>query len=288
MTDFEQIRILDNFYQTSSFFPMPVVLVSTLADSGLTNLGPYSLCFPHLIAGEDKYAMMLICREDSNTATNIKRTGVCAINFIPDEKKFMENCVVLGFPGETTEEKMQNSIFTLISSMRSDNGNGGNYPEVVEESIQIFECTWDQSYPHQLIPGCDNFLLKVDNIHLRKKYKEAIIRGMDDKSFPNLPIDFGFRDNIHFWFAEIKKPYKVRIPEDKGTNVNTVMYAAKRFDPSVEWTEEAAEKIVNVPRVFLKRVLDGVVKAAKEEGVTIITADFMDKVRDKRSDEKNN
>lgn len=90
MTDFEQIKILDNFYQTSSFFPMPVVLVSTLADTGQTSLGPYSLCFPHLIAGMDKYAMMLICREDSNTAMNIKRTGVCAINFIPDDKKFMD------------------------------------------------------------------------------------------------------------------------------------------------------------------------------------------------------
>ncbi|MBN2230702.1 MAG: hypothetical protein JW779_14025 [Candidatus Thorarchaeota archaeon] len=141
MTDFEQIRILDNFYQTSSFFPVPVVLVSTLAEKGQTNLGPYSLCFPHLIARESKYAMMLICREDSNTAMNIKRTGVCALNFIPDEKRYMENCVVLGFSGETTEEKMVNSIFTLMPSMRPDNGNGSNYPEVVEESVQIFECT---------------------------------------------------------------------------------------------------------------------------------------------------
>ncbi len=288
MTDFEQIKILDNFYQTSSFFPMPVVLVSTMAETGQTNLGPYSLCFPHLIAEEDKYAMMLICREDSNTAMNIKRTGICAINFIPDDKKYMENCVVLGFPGETTEEKMTNSVFSLIPSMRPDNGNGRNYPEVVKEAIQIFECTWDKSYPHKLIQGCDNFLLKVNSIHLQKKYKEAIIRGMDEKSFPNLPIDFGFRDNIYFWFAEVKKPYKVRIPEDKGTNINTVMYAAKRFDPSVEWTEEAAEKIVNVPRIFLKRVFEGVVKAAKEEGITVITPEFMDKVRDKRSDEKNN
>jgi flavin reductase (DIM6/NTAB) family NADH-FMN oxidoreductase RutF len=288
MTDFEQIKILDNFYQTSSFFPMPVVLVSTLADTGQTNLGPYSLCFPHLIAEEDKYAMMLICRDDSNTAMNIKRTGLCAINFIPDEKKYLENCVVLGFPGETTDEKMANSAFTLIPSMREDNGDNRNYPEVVEEAIQIFECTWDRSYPHRLIQGCDNFLLKVNSIHLQKKFKEAIVRGMDEKSFPSLPIDFGFRDNIYFWFAETKRPYKVRIPEDKGTNLNTVMYAAKRFDPSVEWTEAAAEKIVNVPRIFLKRVFEGVVKAAKEEGITVITPEFMDKIRDKRSDEKNN
>ena len=39
--DFEDVRMLDNFYQTSSFFPMPVVLVSTLSEEGQTNLGPY-------------------------------------------------------------------------------------------------------------------------------------------------------------------------------------------------------------------------------------------------------
>lgn len=49
--EFTEVRILDNFYQTSSFFPMPVVLVSTVAESGQTNLGPYSLCFPHIITG---------------------------------------------------------------------------------------------------------------------------------------------------------------------------------------------------------------------------------------------
>jgi hypothetical protein len=38
--EFVDVRILDNFYQTSSFFPMPVLLVSTLNESGTTNLGP--------------------------------------------------------------------------------------------------------------------------------------------------------------------------------------------------------------------------------------------------------
>jgi hypothetical protein len=31
---FRNVRILDNFYQTSSFFPMPVVLVCTQSESG--------------------------------------------------------------------------------------------------------------------------------------------------------------------------------------------------------------------------------------------------------------
>ncbi|MGY5855988.1 MAG: hypothetical protein RTS72_05260, partial [Candidatus Thorarchaeota archaeon] len=187
--DFEDVRLLDNFYQSSAFYPMPVVLISTLSEEGQTNLGPYSLCFPHIIA--ERYAMMLITREDSNTAENIRRTGVCAINFIPDDKKFMENTVQLGWPGDTTEEKMKRSIFNLLPSMRSDNGNGGNYPEIVKESIQIFECTWDQSAEVIEAPGASNFVLDVNHIFMKKKYKEAIVRGMDDKSFPNLPIDWG-------------------------------------------------------------------------------------------------
>jgi flavin reductase (DIM6/NTAB) family NADH-FMN oxidoreductase RutF len=279
---FETIRILDNFYQTSSFFPMPVVLVSTLSEEGLTNLGPYSLCFPHIIAGGE-VAMMLIAREDSNTAMNIKRTKKCAINFIPDDKKYMENCVALGFPGETTEEKLKQSIFTLIPSMKKDNEKN---PEIVEEAVQIFECTWDDSFENKLIDGCDNFLLRIDHILLKSKYKEAILRGMDATGFPQLPIDYGYRDNIHFWFTKSSKPYAVKIPESKGTTLNTITYAAKRFDPSVEWTEEACAKLVKVPRIFLKRVFAGVVEAAKAEGVTVITPEFMDKVRDKRSEEK--
>jgi len=43
---------------------------------------------------------------------------------------------------------------------------------------------------------------------------------------------------------------------------------------------------VKVPRIFLNKVIEGVVKAAKEEGITVITPEFMDKVQDKRSSEK--
>ena len=40
MSSFENLRIVDNFYQTSAFFPMPTVIVSTLAQDGSTSLGP--------------------------------------------------------------------------------------------------------------------------------------------------------------------------------------------------------------------------------------------------------
>ena len=68
----------------------------------------------------------------------------------------------------------------------------------------------------------------------------------------------------------------------------TNAYAAKRFDPSITWDDEACAMILNVPRIFLNRVFKGVVEQAKEEGITHITPEFMAKVRNKRNAEKEN
>lgn len=87
MDQFKDLRIVDNFYQTSSFIPMPTILIGTVSESGQTNLGSYSLCFPYYIAGKDYYAMILEARNSSNTAQNILRTKKCSLNFIPDDKK---------------------------------------------------------------------------------------------------------------------------------------------------------------------------------------------------------
>lgn len=283
--EFTEVRIVDNFYQTSGFFPMPVMLVSTRSESGKTNLGPYSLCFPHIITGGHGHAMMLISRGSSNTAQNIIRTKVCALNFIPDKKRYMKNCVMLGFPGETTEEKMKHSIFTLMPSTRSSSQGHDSYPEIVQEAVQVFECTWDESYPlkHDEDLTESHFLLRIDKILLEEKWKRALLKG---KGFPALPIDYGYRDNVRFWFTKHSRPYKVPIPKGKGNPVEVVKYACDRFDPDIQWEDAACAKIVKVPRIFLNKVIEGVVKTAKEEGITVITPEFMDKVQDKRSSEK--
>ena len=62
MSSFENLRVVDNFYQTSLYFPMPTVIISTLCEDGTTNLGPYSLVQPYYVAGKDYYAMLLCCR----------------------------------------------------------------------------------------------------------------------------------------------------------------------------------------------------------------------------------
>ncbi|MDD5447335.1 MAG: hypothetical protein PHY36_05580 [Methanocellales archaeon] len=277
------VQILDNFYQVSGFFPMPVVLISTLAETGQTNLAPYSLCFPYLIIG--RHAMLLITRETSNTAQNIKRTGLCAINFIPDAKKYMRNCVMLGYPGETTEEKMRNNIFTLLPSTRAISNPDMKYPEIVEEAEQVFECTWLRDYP--LKPCGENqechFVLEIDKIVMKNKWKECLSRG---KGFPRLPIGYGYRDNLRFWFSRHNRSYAVSIPKEKGVSVEDVMYAAGRIDPDIKWQEAACAKMVKVPRIFLNQALKACVKAAKSEGLTEVTPELVDRVRDKRSGEK--
>ena len=105
MSSFKDLRIVDNFYQTSAFYPMPTILVSTLAEDGQTSLGSYSLCFPYYVAGKDYYAMLLETRNSSNTAQNILRSGTCALNFIEDSRANFREAVRLGFPGETCAEK---------------------------------------------------------------------------------------------------------------------------------------------------------------------------------------
>ena len=64
------------------------------------------------------------------------------------------------------------------------------------------------------------------------------------------------------------------------------MYAANRIDDVVKFSEDACQTLVKVPRVFLKLVLQGCVSWAKENNVTLLTAEHMKIINDKRSKEK--
>jgi flavin reductase (DIM6/NTAB) family NADH-FMN oxidoreductase RutF len=279
---FEEIRVLDNFYQTSSFYPMPVVLVSTVAETGQTNLGPYSLVFPYVIAGE--HAMMLISRSSSNTAQNIRRTGKATLNFVPDGKKFMRSCVELGFPGETTEEKMKRSVFSLINSIGKESDDEEEVrPQIVQEAIQVFECTWDDSYTYQPSEMESHFLLRIDRILMQESWKKCLVSG---KGFPRLPVDYGYRDNTNFWISRHTRPVAYGVPKGRGTNVESIIYQAGRLDPDIVWEKEACAKLTNVPRVFLKTVMQSANEEAKKRGESLITPALLDEIRDKRAQEK--
>ncbi len=301
MSSFKDLRIVDNFYQTSAYFPMPTVLVGTRSVSGLTNLGSYSLCFPYYIAGKDYYAMILECRNSSNTAQNILRDKKCSLNFIPDDKRFFREAVRLGFPGDTTEEKMKDCIFTLEDSFIDS-----TRPQIVAEAFQVFECSWDDSLedafndkpgqlegyepPYRNFNGITSkfgahFILKIDKILMKQKPYDAIINGVNAGDFPRVPVDYGYRDSTNFWCSPFKKPFPEKIQAKEG-DVDSVLYAAKRVDPDVTFTREACSKLTKIPRVFLKAALTQMVKIAKEEGISVIDEKAIEIINDKRHSEK--
>lgn len=304
MSSFKDLRIVDNFYQTSAFFPMPTILISTIDDEGKTTLGAYSLCFPYYIAGKDYYAMILECRNSSNTAQNILKRGVCALNFLEDNKKDFFETVKLGFPGETSKEKMKNCPFELEKGQAS-----GNRPLVIKKAYQVFECSWDDQLEDAYLDkvkvnkldgidgpyrnfngvtskfGC-HFILKIDKILMKEKYYNAIINGVKACNFPNVPVDYGYRDSTYFWYTKFKRPIKAPIPAGKEADIESVKYAANRIDDKIKFTDEACLKLVKVPRVFLKLVLQGCVNYAKENNITLIDGATMDKINDKRNQEK--
>ncbi len=302
MPNFKDLRMVDNFYQTSSFFPMPTILISTLDDEGQTTVGSYSLCFPYYVAGKDYYAMLLACRNSSNTAQNLLKRKHCALNFLPNNKKYFKETVRLGFPGDTSKEKMAKFSLSLESSHIDQ-----QRPNIVSEAFQVFECTWvseleeafhDQAGqlegyepPYRNFNGITSkfgahFILKIDKILMEKKYHQAIIDGVKANRFPHIPVDYGYRDNTHFWYATSKKYYCEPIPAKKEMDISSVRYAADRIDPNIHFTDEACQRLTRVPRIFLKAALDGCVKWAKENHVPEIGEKEMNIINDKRSKEK--
>jgi hypothetical protein len=304
---FQDLRIVDNFYQTSAFFPMPTILVGTLCEDGMTNLGSYSLCFPYYVAGKEYYAMVLECRNNSNTAQNLLRYGKCSLNFIPAKRRFFKEAVRLGFPGDTPQEKMKNCAFTLQEGLMAAECPGEARPQVVAEAFQVFECTWMSELddatgdspgqmdgypePYHDFNGITSkfgahFILRVDKILMKEKYRSAIVGGVSAGAFPPVPVDYGYRDSKSFWFTPMARPNREPIPKSKGISLDSVVYAAERIDPEVRFTPEACAKLVKVPRVFLNTVLSGCVKWARENNVTVIEPQHIDIINDKRAKEK--
>lgn len=310
MSGFKTIRPVDNFYQSSLFFPMPVVLISTLTDSGATTCGPYSLIAPFYIAGKEYYAFMLECRNSSNTAQDLIKHKKCVLNFLPDDRRSFAETVRLGWPGDTPEEKMKDFCFHFEDGARKAEDKNGSYPQVISEALQAVECTWVDTLDgaqddKPLADGADHyelekyhdfngitspygahFVLKIEKILMKEKYADAIINGVKTGDFPPLPVDYGYRDSKNFWFHKHRRMIAELLPQ-RQTTVESVRYAAKRLQTDVRFTDAALEKLVNVPRIFLPTALKGCVKWAEENGVKLIDVGEMEIINDKRSKEKN-
>ena len=270
-------------------------------------MGPYSLVQPYYVAGKDYYAMLLSCRNSSNTAQNILRNGKCALNFITDEPKYFKEAVKLSWPGDKPEDKMPKCNFRLETSMITEENPEDIRPMVLTDAIEAIECTWvreldgaDRDMPGELNgyegPYHDfngitskfgaHFILKIDKIIMKKKYRDAIINGVRAKDFPNLPVDYGYRDSKNFWFHK-KTKMRAELLQMRQASLESVRYAADRADDTVKFTDEALKTVLGVPRVFLPLVLKGCVDWAKENNVILIDENHMKIINDKRAKEKN-
>lgn len=301
---FKNVIVKDNFYQSSSFFPMPLTLIGTLDEKGeKTSFGAYSLIFPYYIAGKDYYAMVLECRNTSNTAKGLLRHGKCTINFLPFSKKNFKQHVDLGFPGDTPEEKMKNFMFTTIDGLSQEESKE-KCPKIIKEALQVFECTWvkeldnaenDKVQDEYFPPFHDfngitskygaHFILKIDHILIKDKYYNSIINGATRNNYCPLPTNWGYRDSKYFWCSGFRRPTPVGIP-NRAIDLTSLHYAAKRLNTDVVFTDDALKTLVKVPRPFLKLVLQGCVNWADENGVKVITEKEMKIISDKRSKEK--
>lgn len=306
MSKFRSIKPVDNFYQNNLFFPMPTVAVSTLCEDGMTTIGSYSLVFPYYIAGKDYYAMILECRNSSNTAQNVLRNGKCALNFITDERKAFRELVRLGFPGKTPEEKMKDCPFELVRGEAE-----GERPLILQDAYQVIECSWDDSLedgykskehigelegvepPYNNFNGITSkfgchFILKIDTILMREKFADELKNGLKKNSFPKVPVDYGYHDSKNFWY----KPFSGRraiaepIATSNASSVESVLYCAERLDTQVKFTREACELYVKIPRPFMKAALLQIAQIAEANNIRIIDRPAAERIAEIRKNKK--
>lgn len=284
---YQSVNPQDNFYQSAAFYPMPFALATTVSEMGHTSIGPYSLCFPLDIIEEP--SMLLVARSSSNTATNLRNGSKVALNFIEFRKSWLRHVVNLGYPGLDPAEKMKGIPFALTMSPNARYSNDQSYPLIMQDAFQVFECEVDGTFRYEPARATDPaavesyWRLKITNILLKESVHTRLI---EQKQFPDVPISYGFRHNdagdARFFFCSHNKPFAVHVPKPAGAERGHIYYVANKIDPQVRFNEEACGLLVDVPGVFLKVALKGIIKEAKAEGVTMVDTEFMKKCNAKR------
>jgi len=278
---FVESPMRDNWYQASSYYPSPFALITTVNENGETNIGPYQLTFPFEVIGGRSF--MLCSRQNSNTDLHLQRTKVAALNFVEFDKKALKNIVNMGYPGQTTEEKMQDNPYTLISSPTPGReADGDRFPHILKEAFQVYEVVVDSEQPIRDDGKTPSyFVLRIERILMKETWQKNLADGATQ--LPNIPLAYGFRDGAKFWFAEHKKPFWFPTPTDKGPKEESVLYEANRLDPdNVQFTRDACKQLTGIPKPFLKTALKGIIKQAKADGVELVDLDYVKKLNEER------
>jgi len=277
---FVESPMRDNWYQASSYYPSPFALITTVDENGDTNIGPYQLTFPfEVIKGR---SFMLCSRQNSNTDQHLKRTQVCALNYVEYDKKWLKKIVDLGYPGQATADKMKDSPFTLVDSPTPGReADGKRFPKILKEAFQVYECVVDVEQPVRNDGNTpEYFVLRIEKILMKETWAKNLADGAT--RLPQVPLAYGFRDGARFWFAEHKKPFWFPTPTDRGPKEESVLYEANRLDPEVKFTREACKQLTGIPKPFVKTALKGIIKRAKEDGVAEVDLDYVNKINAER------
>lgn len=277
---FVKMNVVDNFYQASAFIPMSFALVTTVHENGETGIGPHALLYPFGITLP--YSMMLISRHTSGTATNIRRNRKCALNYVPFDRDAFEGIATMGYPGMSLEDKAKANPYTMIDSPDADRAADPDFPQIIAEAFQVFECTWEDRFGlHDFRDDTgqkyeSHFNLMIDEILVRKEYAPGVEKG---DVYPDMPIFAGFRPETGFWFAETHEPFNVPLPKVEGMTSRHVFYVGNRIDPRIQFTRDACGKLTGIPRPFLKDALTGIVDSARKDGIAVIDEAYLEKIR---------
>jgi flavin reductase (DIM6/NTAB) family NADH-FMN oxidoreductase RutF len=277
---FDTVDLVDNFYQACAFIPMSFALVTTVHENGETGIGPHALLAPFSIT--QPYSMMLISRNNSGTAANIRRNGKCALNYVEYSEADLRGIAKMGYPGMSLADKEAANPYTMIDSPTPENAADPEFPKIIREAYQVMECTWDDSFGlHQVTDAKGNnydghFNLRIDQLLMQREFVPGIEQGA---IFPNMPIFMGFRANRGFWFAEHSEPYTIELPKIEGMEYQSIFYMANRINADVDFTEEACRKLVGIPQPFMREALSGIVDRALADGVACVDAAYLDTIR---------
>jgi hypothetical protein len=228
---------------------------------------------------------MVISRATSNTATNVKRTLKCALNFVEyRDEATIELILKLGFPGQTAKQKAEYNPFELIDSPTPGRESSDIYPKILADAYQVYECTLDvdriQENPILRDSRSAHLLLNIDNILLREEWMEQL-DGSGDR-MPHIPLTYGFRGGNTFWFGDSLPAYMKPMP-DMGANHEIVHYEANRLDDEVRFTMEACKQLKGIPNNFVRQVCQGIVNQAKKRGVTEVDEAFIIQLNSERA-----
>ncbi|MCP4000008.1 MAG: hypothetical protein GY727_03770 [Gammaproteobacteria bacterium] len=284
---FVRLHPKDNFYQSAGFFPMPFALITTVNENGVTSIGPHSLTFPFdLIEGP---SWMVVSRAGSNTSTNLRNGSKAVVHFVEFNKSWLRPIVDLGYPGITPEEKMKDIPFEMVKSPTEEYANDPKFPLLMNDAFQAYECEVDGEFDYKPYRETEEmaaesfWCLKIKNILLKETFEKRLI---GQKEFPHIPISYGFRHNDkgdrRFFFTSHNKPFAVKLPTPKGLEHNQIYYTANKMDPEVRFSEDACKLLVDIPKVFMKMALKGIIKEAKERGVTMVDEEFTKAFNERR------